>query len=248
MSIVQFPALGATPEEIWTYHKRELTQARLGFWSAIITQAQGAVSVPAHTTAYVTIKPPAGEVWLVSISMGGGSDIRWIIYDDFNGTTARRHFSAYEPTAGVGLGACNIEHVLTGALYARLGAHNFSATAVGFSYGYSGFKLSGPLWSPEPQSSEPLPWKRPLSAPLPPVLKHLTERAAEILGADPARPLEYVPAVILEEDTVLARDPTTGATVEALTVVVSAEALARIWRDIIADIADRMGYRRYKLA
>jgi len=203
------------------------------FWSAIITQTQGSVTVTgAGGTAYVDIQPPSGETWLVDISGGmnsrGAGSI--VYYGDYDGTTLRYH-TLHHTSGNYGDDYPHLElrRVLTNSLYARFYAVNQETVNKTLYYGYSGFKLSRPLWSPKRlHNPEPKPWKREKTKPLPAGLEALDKYAFDILGINPEKPNEYELAVILEEDTPLAVDPATNFPVERLTAVISAENLVNI--------------------
>jgi hypothetical protein len=245
-------------EEVWGYPTRTLSQTKFPFWSAIITQEAGSVPVPGAGIAYVVIQPPVGETWIVdllfaleNLSTTTGSYTNFVQYEDFNGSTARRH--ALVGRAGVATYkpyqeplAIQTTRILTNTLYARIsGGSNFYSNS--FSYGYSGFKLSQPLWTPRRLTNSSKPWKKPTTLTLPDPIKPLQKYAYEIVGLDPSKPDEYVLGVILEEDTPLAVDPDTGFPVERLTVVTKADDLAKIISGIKAGTLDpvAMGYKKY---
>jgi hypothetical protein len=247
-----------TVGDLWSYPSRTLTQAKFPFWSAIITQAQGSVALSVNTGAIVTIQPPAGETWLIdllastrNVATATGENITFIRYQDFDGVTARIHGTV----ANVGIGLykpyyepkpIHVLRILTNSLYARLAVQNNAADTL--DYGYSGFKLSQPLWSPRRLAANPgKPWKKPRSRPLPPKIRPLEKYACDILGADPARPEEYDTAIVLEEDTPLAVDPGTGFPVERLTVYVRAAVLDDLISKFKSGTEDPVntGYRKY---
>jgi hypothetical protein len=248
----------ATAEGVWSYPTRLLTQTKFPFWSAIITQIEGSVSVPGSSAAYVNIQPPSGEVWLVWIDFTFSGFLGYsssITYYDYDGTTARIHrgfgqavtansnYGYYLSSYGMG-----VVKILSNTLYARLGYQNSQSSASTGYYGYSGFKLSQPIWSPKRLSDNPgKPWKKPTTLTLPDPIKPLQKYACEMLGLDPARPEEYTLGVILEEDTPLALDPATGFPVERLTVVAKADDLADIISGIKAGMLDPIttGYKKY---
>jgi hypothetical protein len=243
---------------VWNAASRTLTQTKFPFWSAIISLSQGTVSVPAGSTVYVAIQPPAGETWLVWLNLYwvgvSGSPMHLWLYD-YDGSTMRAHTGiGQEPTGSpgygnytnpLGLGALMI---LLSTLYARIGYHNgTSATTYSGYYGYSGFKLSQPLWTPRRLIDSSRPWKRPTTLTLPDPIKPLQKYACEMLGLDLTKPEEYTFGVILEEDTPLAVDPETGFPVERLTVVAKADDLASIISGIKAGKIDPVasGYKKY---
>jgi hypothetical protein len=230
-------ARGVSSEEIWGYHTRTLTQAKFPFWSAIITLTRGSVSVPGNATAYVEIRPPTGETWYITLGAfwnfalpGSGAPIN---LESWDGTTAiplqgdsrvQRSDAGYARTQIY----VNFTVIITNSLWCRLAFTNPFVNTVTGHYGYSGFKLSHPQWSPvRNHNLEPKPsWRRPLSKPLPPEIAPLRRYAYDVLGADPAKPEEYDTVIILEENTPLAVDPNTNQPVELLTVVVRASVLA----------------------
>jgi hypothetical protein len=238
-------------EEVWSYAARTLTQAKFPFWSAIITQNAGSVSVPAYATVYVDIQPPTGEVWLLHVSASeytaNSSYEKGVGYGDFDGTTLRLHERHYSvSTTGVRLGGLKI---LSNSLYARLSFYSYYAAGTGY-YGYSGFKLSQPIWTPKRVGEftlDPKPWKKPTTLSLPDPIKPLQKYAFEMLELDPSKPDEYVLGVVLEEDTVLAVDPDTGFPVERLTAVVKADDLVNIISGIKAGTLNPVatGYKKH---
>jgi hypothetical protein len=248
---------GVTTAGVWGYPTRTLTQAKFPFWSAIITQTQGSVSLPDNTVTYVDIKPPAGETWLIHVDFyvtyfatGTPTDI-YVCYDDYNGTTRRRHgcvvrnrIADYGWTLHVWYSTLK---VLTNSLWASLEFYSYHLNT-GY-YGYSGFKLSEPHWSPvRVHNPEPKLWKRPLSKPLPPEIAPLRRYAYDILFIDTSTGIEeYDTAIILEENTPLAVDPNTNQPVELLTVVVRADVLANMIRKFKTGELDpvRTGYKKY---
>jgi len=244
--------LRTLPSDIWTYPTRELTQSKFPFWSAIITQTQGSVYIAASSSAAIVIQPPAGEIWCVNIaqrlaSSASGSQAR---YNDYDGTTAREHAAHYNYDSYVSIDVhlTGITRILTNSLYAQLYFTNAEAASKTAVYGYSGFKLSQPLWAPKRLNDpNPMPWKKPTSLTLPLAIAPLQKYAFDILGIDPSKPNEYGLGVILEEDTPLAIDPVTNFPVERLTAVVKADVLADFIGKFKAKTADpiQTGYRKY---
>jgi len=191
------------------------------FWSAIIEQQQGSVSVAANSTANVDIQPPSGETWLIWLSMdlnfvASGS---YVAYKDYDGATERTHDRSY-----IGGSYVNFEphlelcKILTNSLYARLTAKNTYSSSVTFYYGYSGFKLSKPIWKPKRLLNNPSkPWKRvPSQYPIPKEVEPLKKYIVDVYDHDLRK---YRQAIILEKNTPLAIDERTGHVVERLTVI-----------------------------
>jgi len=223
--------------------------SKFPFWSAIITQQAGSISVAGLTTAYVNIQPPSGETWLVDFSICVDNVNMWIIeYYDYDGTTRRRHARnkinvSYEYEKNL-----TVTRILTNTLYGSLSWTNGGTSAYTGYYGYSGFKLSKPLWNIIRNNNiDPQPWKRPTTLSLPPILSGLQDRAYEFLGINPDKPNDYALGILLEEDTPLAYDPATKFPVERLTVVVSADVLANIITKYKAGQLDliQAGYGKY---
>jgi len=201
------------------------------FWSAIITQVQGSVSVAAGSIVNVDIQPPAGETWLVTFGFvqWGGVSGTWVKYMDYDGVTERGHSASYTfGSYGYALPHIEIERVLTNSLYARLSTKNAAPTVQPFWYGYSGFKLAKPLYSPkrvnDPNEES---WKRELTIALPTEIAALEPYAVEVWDVEKQA---YVPVIMLEEDTPLARDPLTNFPVERLTDYITVEELLNILR------------------
>ncbi|MEM4469197.1 MAG: hypothetical protein QXS32_09045 [Candidatus Nezhaarchaeales archaeon] len=233
-------------ESIWRYSDRSLTQAKFPFWSAIISQASNSVSVPALSWVYVNIRPGPNETWLVWIdahTVSTSGDVRYVATD---GTVEYCHVMCYTTNESPRIGVMKI---LNFGLWGRIKAYNpNSSTSIDLNYGYSGFKLSQPLWSPKRLDNPELkPWKRPKTKPLPNAISALDKYAFDILGIDPAKPNEYGLGVILEEDTSLTIDPATGFPVERLTVYVKADVLADLIAKFKAGTADPIttGYAKY---
>ena len=219
MSYIYPPPL--SPKDVWTYPTRTLTTTKFPFWSAIILQTQGSTPVSASSTAYVTIQPPSGETWFVWIDalLNVGS-LPEVEYSDFDGTTARVHTDNRNPRIGV-------LKILTNTLYARLKFCNNTTSTQTAYYGYSGFKLSQPIWSPQRPDTSTKPFKLSTDLPLPDPIKPLDKYKTLIRGLDPANPDRYVLAIVLEEDTPLAID-NTGFPVERKSVYISADVLANL--------------------
>jgi len=232
----------------------DLAVSKVPFWSAIITPTEGTLTVGASATAYLDIRPPAGETWLINILTGWTSGIAglsyWfgISYYDYDGTTARYYASLLQIPSSSLHPFYNVAMVITNSRWARIGYYNGHSSAV-FSayYGYSGFKLSQPIWFPQRPGSPAKPFKLPTDLPLPDPIKPLDKYKALILGLDPLRPDDYELAVVLEEDTPLAFDPASGFPVERLSVYVSAKALAdlvlRFRRGVLDPV--KTGYKKY---
>jgi hypothetical protein len=204
--------------------------ARVAFWSAIILQSWGSVSVPASSTVNVVIQPPSNETWLVWIDFAIDISVpgTYVRYCDYDGTNVRIHtlfftggsYGDVRPHLGV-------LKVLTNTLYACLQFCNAAPSTFPGYYGYSGFKLSQPLWTPRRLDSVPAkPLKLSTDLPLPDPIKPLDKYKALILGLDPSKPGDYALGIVLEEDTPLAVDPDTGFPVERKSVYISANALA----------------------
>lgn len=209
--------LSEIADAVWGYANRTLTQAKFPWWSAIITQMQGTVSVPASTTVYVDIKPPTGETWTVEIAFNAenvGSNSIFPTYYDFDGVTRRKQLAqrpkgTYGDSQGIIL-----NRVLTNNLYASLGLYNGYAESLNFTYGYSGFKLSQPQWSGQKLNGEK-PFKRLLPANYTLAFPQLVQMAylnpddelayhlgTEILTIDPTEnePVETVEYHVTEKD------------------------------------------------
>ena len=141
--------------------------AKFPFWSAIVTQTQGDVSVAAGASVYVDVQPPSGETWLVFFDAYLEQATTAAYYYDYDGSTRRLHVRCRVDNDDYGLhsplltGLCKI---LTNSRYASLRFYNWSASDRAGCYGYSGFKLSQPLWRPERLGGLQVPpFKRPLN-------------------------------------------------------------------------------------
>jgi len=247
------------PADVWSYGTRTLTQSKFPFWSAIITQTQGSVSIPSGSTVYVDIQPPSGETWLIwvdyshtEIDKNYQSNVK---YYDYDGTTRRMHFyKRRSPTTTYDYGVyfhtygLSLMKVLTNSLYGSLCFYQSVGSEKTAYYGYSGFKLSKPLWSPKRiHNPDPKPWKRKRTKPLPAGLEALEKYAFDIYGINPEKPDEYDVGISLEENTPLAVDPATNFPVERFTAVVQASTLADLLAKFKAGTLDpvKAGYRKY---
>jgi len=236
-----------SPEDIWSYASRTLTQTKFPFWSAIITQQHGKVTIAAGSWKDVFIQPPSGETWWVEIAFSG----------DNNSITYLRYYDYPPGEMHCSVGSSSYEYwkcivvsrILTNSLYALLRYSNLSSSNTYYGrYGYSGFKLSQPLWSPKRlDPAPPKPLKLKTDLPLPDPIKALDKYKALILGLDPTRPGEYALGIILEEDTPLAIDPATGFPVERKSAYVKADVLADMILKFKSGAIDyvKAGYETY---
>jgi hypothetical protein len=229
------------------------------FWSSIITQTQGSTSISAGATVNVDVQPSSGETWLVDIGFGiideGATNRKRVIYQDYDGSTTREHVRKYWGQIATGAGAsvygiatCEliISRILTNTLYARLTAYDSAASTL--TYGYSGFKLSQPQWTPiKALPLDTKPYKKTTDLSLPDPIKPLKKYKVEILGLDPNKPNDYCLAILLEEDTVLARDPRTGFPVERMSAYVPSDTLADLMTQFKQGKSspDETGYTKY---
>jgi len=199
------------------------------FWSAIIEQTHGSANVPATSEVYIDIQPPEGETWLVWIDfyLPPASAPQLVEYDQYDGTDRLPHtmemrnidYTRY-------ISKLQVAKVLTNSLYASIRGENNDSVAHMFVYGYSGFKLSEPLWTPKRFNNPSIPaWKRELKTSLPSKVESLSPYSCEIYDH---RLNNYVPAIILEENTPLAVDPRTNFPIERVTVITPVENLLKI--------------------
>jgi hypothetical protein len=199
--------------------------------------------------AYVNIQPPSGETWLVdllfstyNVTTSAASNYSYVEYNDYDGSTARRHgrfgFSAASVEAGQAPTCISVRRILTNSRYARLAGYN-NANADTLYYGYSGFKLSQPLWSPKRVGGKPaLPFKRKTAFDIPPEVKPLEKYICDILMGE-----KYTQAIILEEDTPLATDAK-GFPVETLSAYAVVERFIELMPQIKAEPVET-GYKGY---
>lgn len=240
-----------TANDIWSWPTRTLSQTKFPFWSAIITQTQGSTSVASGATTTIDIKPPTGETWLIFLDfyLDSDSSLSYVAYYDFNGSTARLHtVSKTRGSYGISFPHLSVIKILTSDLYARLTVYNASGVSVNFYYGYNGFKLSKPLYTPKNVNElTTKAWKQTASKPLPEVLKPLEKYAVDILGANPLKPLEYETVIMLEENKTIAIDPVSEFPVETLNVYVQADILADLIAKFKTKTADpiKTGYEKY---
>jgi hypothetical protein len=249
-----FTGGGATPYDIWNYATRTLTQAKFPFWSAIITiVSPDYFGVPTGSFAATVIRPPSGETWLVFLcatyidnTVAGSYIMFRHCYDlrmgyPFLHCTTGGYYGSTMPHLSTPL-------VIDNANYVAIYAYNADTVEQhNVYYTYSGFKLSQPFWSPKRLTDTGKPFKQPTDLPLPDPLKPLDKYKALILGIDPARPNEYALGIILEEDTPLAIDPTTGFPVERKSAYVKADVLADLITKFKSGAIDyaKAGYEQY---
>jgi hypothetical protein len=242
-----FSTISSPPADIWNYPTRELTITKFPFWSAIIAQTYGTVSLPPNLMTYVIIQPPSNETWLVWIDfyMDTTTQNSEVLYHDYDGSTGHRHTSCRTGgTYGSIMPHLGVLKILTNSLYARLAFNNVSASSLLGYYGYSGFKLSQPIWTSKKTSdaaASPRPWNKPTEQPIPDMLKPLSKYIADV-WSDVQE--EYVQAIVLEKDTVLAVDPDTNFPVERLDVVISVQDFLKGLADFKAKPAET-GYKKY---
>lgn len=230
--------------DIWNYPTRTLTQTKFPFWSAIITQTQGSISVSASSWGVIDIQPPSNETWLLDILFSINfsltttlANVFSAVYCDYDGTTERIHGAM--TYGSIGHAKLFVSRILTNTLYARLKGYNSATSAMTMYYGYSGFKLSEPKYSPKRVYDPPM-WKR-RPAVLPVELERVKDYVYEIYDHDAKN---HRIAIIFEEDTPLAYDPVTNFPVERYTVYAFYDDLKKI-ADIIASDLKKTGYDKY---
>lgn len=215
------------------------------FWSAIITQNSGSVSVPAAAWGSVVIQPPAGETWFIFIDTAVDVAYQYIVYiSQFDGASERIHGGSVSNPSYGSVNTVSTAKILTNTLYAKISSWNNDTSAHYLRYGYSGFKLSQPHWSPKRLNNDldPPPWKRktqfeiPKTPDLSPLAKYIWDVYDHTIG-------DYRQAIILEEDTPLAVDER-GFTVERYTAIVYVDDFIK---NLAAFKADPMktGYKKY---
>lgn len=222
---------GASAREVWEYATRTLTQQKYGFWSGIITLQRDSQSVPASTTVYISIQPPPGEVWWVSVYGSydfSGSNL-YLVIESYNGSS----FIYFTPS-NYTLGTAQVHVIMTNSLWVRIRFQNNTAFTYILNYHYSGFKLSNPLWAAETVASSVSrsPDVLRTDTPLPKSIAPLQKYARLVLGLDPDNPNRYVLAVALDEDLPLQRDSKTGFPVVRRSAYIRADVLAKYVEDI----------------
>lgn len=200
------------------------------FWSSIIDQTAGSISVSANSGQLVTIQPATDETWWIWIDfvMLGRGSAQKVEYYDYDGSAMNLHIREYRSATYTRKESwLSVAKILTDTLYGRLYFENNDDTARDAYYGYSGFKLSERHWSPKRLSVSPMrfkPWKRKPREKLPERLKGLKDYAWEVLGYG-ENPWEYTLVIMLEEEVPLAVDPETGFPVERSTAFIPAKKL-----------------------
>jgi len=239
-----------TAADVWSYSERTLTQTKFPFWSAIIEQQQGSISIAANSWGSVDIQPPSGETWLVfisaSVQFNYCSVVKPIRYSDYDGTTARIHLDSHGRDSSDWGVQIVYPVILTNSLYARISARNSDSVARTLYYGYSGFKLSKPIWKPRRLSSNDPPWKRvPSQFPIPKEVEPLKKYVVDVYDHDLRK---YRQAIILEENTPLAVDPKTGHAVERMTAWIFVEDFIKnVLKPYVEGTLDlvRSGWKKY---
>jgi len=211
------------PADVWQYQTRTLTQAKFPFWSAIITQTYGSVSIAAGATVYVDIQPPSGETWWINILIacpdGGAYNKHVVAVYTYDGSTRnqisvagahngndRSYGAAIQPSSP---GSSLV--IITNSLYASISFYS-NVAATGY-YGYSGFKLSQPLYQVK-RLDPPKPWKRKTQFPIPSQVQPLAKYIVDLIDFTIN---DYRQAIICEENTPLAIDEK-GNVIERMTV------------------------------
>jgi len=237
-----------TPDEVWSYSIRELTQSKFPFWSAIITQQQGSISVPASSTSTITIQPASDETWLIfgGVSVDTYDVVGHIAITDYDGATERTHY-VNEVSSGSACGyhipCITFTAILTNSLYLHLNCYNGASTDRSAYYGYSGFKLSKPQWSAK-RFDDPRPWKRKAIKSLPTTPIDLTPLESYHYEIFDTRINDYRDVIMLEEDTPLAIDPNTNFSVERFTAYVYVDNFVKNL-DLFKADPIKTGYKKY---
>jgi hypothetical protein len=236
-----------TTGDIWTYPQRTLTITKFPFWSAIITATQNDFSIAAGATVNVDVQPPAGETWWICFIAGlqhEGTGTDRITLCTFDGTTEgefTRLCNAVISTSYFYQYGLPIDCVIiiTNSKYLR--AKFYSVAGTTGNYCYSGYKLSKPQWTPTRAEDEVKPWIKPTEQPIPDMLKPLSKHIVDVWDGVQRK---YVQAILLEKDTVLAVEPTSGFPVERMTAYIDAETFTKRYTEFKAD-PDSTGYRKY---
>jgi len=222
------------------------------FWSAILTQSANSVSISAGATYTVTIQPPSGESWLVWVNgfQNNSAYGSYVAFYAYNGTTATIQIASYTGGGNYGLNTpyLGVLELLTSSLYGQLAIYNANtSTSLSGGYGYSGFQLSQPLFTPKRLDDPPKPFIVPTDATLPDPIQPLAKYEALILGLN--GPNDYALGIILERDTPLAVDPATGQVLERGSQFVSANTLANLITQFKSGQLDyvKAGYEKYLL-
>jgi len=213
------------------------------FWSAIIPQQNGSGSVAARTVTTVSIVPPAGEVWFVHIAFELND---WTANDTVCYTAAGYEHTRCQIGGSYGELIPHLEvwNILTNTNYAMLYFENAATAAKLFFYGYSGFKLSRPLWSSKRLGVAVTPFKRATDKPLPTEISALDKYKVELYDHSKG---DYVLSLILEEDTPLAVDDK-GFPVERMSAYVSVDDfMSKIYTPYTAGTLDlvKSGWKKY---
>jgi len=224
------------------------SRTKFPFWSAIIEQQHGGITVASSSSAFVEIQPPPGETWLVWIDVNLWTDAAYstVGYYDYDGATRRAHrLTRTLGSYGYSFPNLGVLKVLTNSLYASLYIYNADSAESDAYYGYSGFKLSKPLWSLERLDSSRA-WKRkPSEFSILPEVEALSDYIVDIYDDVQGR---YRQAIICEENTPLAIDPRTNFPVERLTVICYVDDfinnILKPYKEGTLDL-ERTGWKKY---
>jgi len=199
--------IGTNPAAIWSYPSRTLTMTKFPFWSAIILPQESSVSLPAGTSNTIDIQPSSGETWWIFVNTYANNAAIVIELHDYDGTTARLHTAH----SGTGINP-HIESsfIISSSRWLRIIIRNTTTSSYTGYYGYSGFKLSQPQWTPKRLNSAPL-FKRATRFSIPDAVKAIADRIVDTYDFSIN---DYRQTIILEEDTPLTIDEKTGFPVE----------------------------------
>jgi len=212
--------ISTNPSAIWSYPTRTLSQTKFPFWSAIILPQNSSVSIASGgTLVSVSIQPPSGETWWIFLNaVIDYVAANYLKVYDYDGTTKRLH-TEHNSGGSYGDRAPHSEtsFIITNSIWITIDMYNTGTSSCYGYYGYSGFKLSQPQWSPKRLNDPTPPWKRKTTQfPIPDAVKAIADRIVDIYDFSIG---DYRQAIILEEDTPLAVDPKTSFPVEGLTAI-----------------------------
>jgi len=221
------PPRGATPKEIWEYSERTLTQTKFGFWSEIILLTDSVVSVSADSTVIVDIRPPSGETWFVFIDAVLRSDVAgsyiYIARDCPDTIPCVHNWCEIAGSYGLKYPTLSVTKILTYDYYVYIYAKNSdTSNSRTLFYGYSGFKLSKPLYLPERnmqlrnQLREQIRRMKTTEFRIPDEVEALRDSIVDVYDLSEGK---WRQAIILEKDTPLAKDERTGHVIERLSVM-----------------------------
>jgi len=226
-------------DDIWSYSNRTLTQSKFPFWSSIINQTASSRSIGAGSSTTIEIQPPSGETWFVYVigflGIDDANSMVEVLYKNSSGNIPRARSKGPFPYVPV-------LTIMTNDKWLGIWYYNASSYDTSLYYSYSGFRLSTEFYEIKRTEPEPVVQVireyRGYEVPL--EVKPLEKYLVEVYDFDKR---DYVPAILLEKDVVLARSRD-GFPIERLTSWITVENFIRLL-DLILREPVRTGFDKY---